>query len=233
MSQKLPSPAGRGWGRGSEAKPCLHFPAQETLTQPSPARGRAFQRRSVRPLGKSSVTSLKTPLPGGEGLGVGERGEASRPLPGAGNPHPTLPLSGESFSDLVAGDSEFFQDHGYDALGIGQHIIVPEANYPVAISLYRSRPHQVRRAVDMLSAIDLDRQPRRAAGKIDDEAANRQLPRKLNRQLLAAQARPQALFGFGRFPAQPLRNSREALFNYCSYALTQPSPAWGRAIMAV
>ena len=44
---------------------------------------------------------IKVPLPGGEGLGVGERGDSRASSLAGEHPHPTLPLKGEGLRYLV------------------------------------------------------------------------------------------------------------------------------------
>ena len=186
----------------------------------------------------SSILVLGAPLPGGEGLGVGERGAASRPGLGVGHPHPTLPLEGEGFE--VEGDSgvavprdvEFEHDRFDHAVGVAQHLIVPEPDHAIAVSLDLAGADVVGRIVGVLAAIDFDHQPGRTAGEVGDGVADLALPGELRPDLLAPKPRPQANLGFGRFATEPLREAGQSLSRHGLDAPTQPSPCRGRASLA-
>ena len=183
------------------------------------------------------IPNLASPLPGGEGLGVGERGAASRPGLGVEHPHPTLPLEGEGFE--VEGDSgvavpryvEFEHDRFDHAVGVAQHLIVPEPDHAIAVSLDLAGADVVGRIVGVLAAIDFDHQPGRAAGEVGDGVADLALPGELRPDLLAPKPRPQATLGFGRFATKLLREAGQAFSRHGLDTPTQPSPLRGRASM--
>ena len=148
----------------------------------------------------------------------------------------------------VCGKGEGFCDPQNRAIGVAQNIIVPEADDHVTVCFDQPRPRDVSLAIRVLPAIDFDHQFGAAAGKISDEATNRELASELNAQLFSPQSRPQSLGRFGRFAPQFLCYGRQA-FRYhwhtfaklslrwrgipCSigrFTPTQPSPLRGRAL---
>ena len=178
------------------------------------------------------VIGTRAPLPGGEGLGVGERGAASRPGLGVGHPHPTLPLEGEGLRGAVPRDVEFEHDRFDHAVGVAQDVVVPEADHAIAVSLDLAGADVVGGVVGVLAAVDFDHQPGRTAGEVGDGVADLALPGELRPDLLAPKPRPQANLGFGRFATKPLREAGQALFHQLADTPTPPSPCRGRASMA-
>jgi hypothetical protein len=85
-----------------------------------------------------------------------------------------------------------------------QHVIVPEAQHAIALSLqYLGTMLVVRERIEMLPAIQLDHQSRRHADEINDVASQQVLPPELvPGQLLPAQEVPQAPLGIGAVAVQ-------------------------------
>jgi hypothetical protein len=68
-------------------------------------------------------------------------------------------------------------DIGCDSLGMLQYIVIPIANHSISIPFQHRRSLRIiARLLRMLATIDLDRQLRLGAQKIDDVAVNRHLP---------------------------------------------------------
>src|SRR5690606_13488359 len=161
------------------------------------------------------------------------RAAGARPGSRAGDtPTQPSPERGRA-SGLVAGEGDLFGDADKDAVGILQHIVVPEADHAIAMRLDLAGADIVGRTVGMLAAIDLDRQLQSAAGEVGDGVSDLVLTSELNTHLACAQVRPKAPFGVGHLPPQPLRNRRQALSCHASDTPTQPSPERGRAYEAI
>src|SRR3954447_10336678 len=96
------------------------------------------------------------------------------------------PLRGRSGRGVGA---ERIKNRAENALGIRQHIVVPEPDDAIATRL---EPISARLAVlRVLSAIDLDDELRRRAEEIDDIRSERMLAAETKTfELLSAQARP-------------------------------------------
>ena len=180
----------------------------------------------------NSALGAGTPLPAGEGLGVGERAAGSRLPRGVGCPHPTLPRTGEGLRVAISGEGEFVQDRGQDAVGVLQDNVVPVPEHAVAVRFDDLGPRIVGGVIRVLPAIEFDCKPRGAAGEVHDEVADRTLAGELLAKLAPAQPRPQPLFRFGRIGAKLARDWREAFCHHRLYTPTQPSPARGRALIA-
>lgn len=177
-----------------------------------------------------SSRGLTAPLPSGEGSGVGERGEASRPAIGVAHPHPTLPLEVEGFSGSVSGEFDFDHQGCQDTVRVGKDIVVPVADYVVAVRLDHSGAGIVGAAVSMLAVIKFDDELETAASEIHDGVSNRKLAREFDAELFAAQPRPHSFFRFRRIFAQLARQRRQAFIAHTLYTPTQPSPSRGRAL---
>ena len=174
--------------------------------------------------------ALQTPLPVGEGPGVGERGNAARPAREVAHPLAIFPLKGDG--SVVSRDGDGFGNADKDALGVVQDIIVPEPDHRVAIRFDGPSADDIGHVFGVLAAINLDYQLCLATGEIGDKWANRKLARELNAQLLASKSRPQPFFRLGRLAPQHPRNRRQAFCCHTSYTPTQPSPCRGRATFA-
>ena len=134
---------------------------------------------------------------------------------------------------FVSCQRDLLREDFEDTFDVSQNFVVPEADYAVAMGFDKSGSLSVGSVLGMLSAIQLDREPQAATGKIGDETADRKLSRKLHTHLPSTQMRPQVPFRIGRIPAQPLRNRRQALSRHTSDTPTQPSPDRGRAFVAI
>jgi len=187
------------------------------------------------------VMGAAKPLPGGEGLGWGSEAQPRVSFADVEPPSPTLPRRGREKAQLaekvvlepivaVGVEGEFFGNAQHDAIGVFQHIVVPESNYAVTERLDHPRPVVVAGAVVVLATIDLDHKLRATAGEIDDGVADPEFPRELNAKLFRPQSRPQSLRRIGRLAPQSLRNRRQAFSRHASDTPTQPSPERGRAL---
>ena len=133
---------------------------------------------------------------------------------------------------------QLLQDDLLYARGIGENVVVPEANDPPSPPLEPRRPASVVVAVGMLSPIRLDDQAVLEAGEIDDEAPEGMLTAELVAlKPPPAQSAPQATLGVGHGDPQLARfalghdreNSTCAARPLTLPALTgraPPSPAW-------
>ena len=132
---------------------------------------------------------------------------------GGGNPSPTPSLEGRGFS-AIAGDFQFFKDSQQHAIGVLQHVVVPEADHAVAVGFDHAGSRFVDRTFIVLPAIKLNCDPGRATGEIDHEIADRKLSCELHStQLAGAQVRPQAPFRVGHIPPQFARDVGQS-FSY-------------------
>ena len=135
------------------------------------------------------------------------------------------------------------QDDILYALGIGENVVVPEANDPPSPPLEPRRPAPVVVAVGMLSAIRLDDQAVLEAGEIDDEGSEGMLTAELVAlEPPPAQSAPQPTLGLGHGDPQlacialghDRENSTCAVRSLTLPALVgraPPSPAWrGRGV---
>ncbi len=177
-------------------------------------------------------TSFYSPLPSGEGPGVGERGAASRPAIDAAHPHPTLPREGEGFSDAVSREVQFDHQGCQDTVCIGEDIVVPVADDMISVRFDHSGAGVVSAAVGVLTSIEFDNEFQPAAGEVHDCVSNRKLTREFDAKLFASQPRPHSFFRFRRIFAQLARQRRQAFIAHTLYNPTQPSPLRGRALIA-
>ena len=149
---------------------------------------------------------------------------AGSEIAGVVNPPPTPSLAGGGLG-FVAGEGDFFGDAGQDAVGVGEDVVVPEAEHAVAVGLDLARPVVIGRAVGMLAAVEFDRDPQRAASEVDDVASDGKLARELRRAKLAgAQARPQASFRIRHVPPQLACNAGQSLFSQRRTPIPNPFP---------
>jgi len=122
---------------------------------------------------------------------------------------------------------QLLQDDLLYAPGIGENVVVPEANDPPPPPLKPRRPAPVVVAVGMLSAIRLDDQAVLEAGKIDDEGPEGMLTAELVAlEPPPAQSAPQATLGVGHGDPQlacfALSHDRENS-TYVARPLTLPA----------
>jgi hypothetical protein len=91
----------------------------------------------------------------------------------------------------IAGDFQFLEDRGEDAVGVLQDVVVPESDHAPAMGLDDRGAGFIGRVFSMLTTVQFDGQADRTAGKIDNEIANRKLPGELDAvQLTGAQVMP-------------------------------------------
>ena len=147
-----------------------------------------------------------------------------RDLAGVVNPSPTPSLEGRGLS-AVAGEVQFFSDRGENAVGVLQDVVVPEADYAVAVGFDDFGAPVVGEIVGVLAAVELHRQPGGAAGEVDDEIANRVLADEFDAvQLTGAQVRPQSPFRVGHVAAQLARDGGQSLTYQRRTPIPNPFP---------
>lgn len=89
------------------------------------------------------------------------------------------------------------------AIHVRHDVVVPEPNHPPALRLYYPGAFNIGRFVGVLAAVELDRQPQRAAGEVHDMITYRILADEFCvAQLAGAEAGPEKFFGFGAVAAQ-------------------------------
>ena len=141
-------------------------------------------------------------------------------LSGLVNPSPTPSLEGRGLR-AVAGEVQFFDYRHEHAVGVLQHIVVPEADHPVAMRFDDCGARITSSVFNVLAAVEFHREPGGAAGEVDHEIADWQLARELcSVQLTGAQVRPQPPFRVGHVAAQFARDAGQSL----SYQGRTPIP---------
>src|SRR5579862_7662168 len=82
------------------------------------------------------------------------------------------------------------------AINVSEHLGVPEANHPVAALLdHPGTPGVLCHGVDMLSAVELDHEPRPGACEVHNEVPDWELPPKAEvLESSGSKTRPQLLF---------------------------------------
>ena len=125
-------------------------------------------------------------------------------------------------------------DHRQHAVHVAQHVVVPEADYPVAAGF---EPVGAQRTVlGMLPAIDLDDQLRLRTEEVDDIGTDRLLATEPGSvDLLAAQMGPQSPFGIGgvgaEMPGERGGHSQMLpAFYRPEHPPPQPSPSRGEGV---
>jgi len=111
-----------------------------------------------------------------------------------------------------------------DGLDIFHHLIVPEAQYPIATLCQEGRPPLIRFSLcGMLTAIELYNQTMLLATKVGNAAADRMLAAKLGAaELSCSEPRPEPPLGFGLLAAQSA--SAVPKFGGLCLHLLSPSP---------
>lgn len=148
------------------------------------------------------------------------------------NPSPTPSLEGRGFASVngrdlsgVAGDFQFFEDRCQDAVGVLQHVVVPEADHAVAVGFDHPGARFVSGAVAVLPAVELDSDARQTTGEVDHIVTNRQLPSELESvQLAGAQVRPQVPFGVGHVIAQLASDAGQSFLYQGRTPIPNPFP---------
>lgn len=131
---------------------------------------------------------------------------------GVVNPSPDPFPSGKG--SLVSRNRNLLRNHLQHPVDISQHLVVPEADHPVAVSFDDAGAVGVGGALRVLPAVEFDGEAQTAAGEVGDEIADGKLPRELRAlEATGAQVQPQALFRFGCVITKVARNLCEAIFN--------------------
>ncbi len=167
-----------------------------------------FKRTNISPILIPGAGSTPSPRRG-EGWGEGARRSA-------------LLWSVSSEEDLVP-------DRLQHAVGVGEHVVVPEPQDTVAVILDDRRPRSV--PLDaVLPAVELDRQLSRAAGEVGDEIVDLELTDELLAfEPSAAEVVPQAALRLGLGCAQLAGDRRQAVSSQLSTPSPNPLPAGERA----
>ena len=159
----------------------------------------------------------------GEGWGEGAR--TRRLSAGAEPPHPALSPRGRGLVGAVAGEEKLRSDRLEHPLRIGEHVVVPEAKDAVAVFLDDRGSGGVASGV-VLPAVQLDRQPGRAAGEIRHIGVDLELADELfGYEPTAAKMMPEALFGVGLVAAEFARDRSQAFSSQLSSPSPNPLPA--------
>ena len=160
------------------------------------------------------------------GEGWGEGALTRRVITGAAPPHPALSPTGRGFRKraglfgAVAGQEEFLPDRLKDSIGVREHIVVPEAQHPIAVFVDDGGSRRILGGL-VLSAVELDRQPGGAAGEVGDEIVDLELADELLAfKPAAAEVMPETRLSVGLVRSQLARDRRQAL----PAQLSTPSP---------
>ena len=168
----------------------------------------------------------------------GERwGEGARPrriTADAAHPHPALSLQGEGCPLLgpIAGDEELLADLFEDGLGAPEHIVVPEPQDAVAVTLDDFCSGGVPLGV-VLTTVQFDREARGAAGEVGDVAVDLELTNELLAfEAARAEMVPEAFLGFRLVAAEPSRDRSKAPDSHRRTPSPNPLPHGERAMQA-
>ena len=131
---------------------------------------------------------------------------------------------GMGSSVLVSGDFDFFHDRFQHAVGVFEDGVVPEADDAVAVGFDGSGASGVVGAVGVLTAIAFDREPKAAAGEIDDVVADRELPREFRSERPGSQVQPEAALRVGHVASQFARDAGQSLFSHRGIPIPNPFP---------
>ena len=130
----------------------------------------------------------------------------------------------------VSRDQEFLADCFEHAVGIGEHIIVPEAKDAIAVLLDDRGSRRIARHV-VLPAVQFDRQAGSSAGKVGDIGVDLELANELLAlELSTAKVMPEALFRIRLVRPQLARDRSQAFPSQLSTPSPNPLPAGERAI---
>ena len=123
---------------------------------------------------------------------------------------------------------KFLVDRFENAVGVGKHIAVPEAQYPIAVFLDNRGASSVAHGI-MLPPVQLDCQPWSAAREVGDIGVDLQLADELLAfEVAAAEVGPEPLFGVGLIDAEFARDRSQALPSQLSTPSPNPLPAGER-----
>jgi len=132
----------------------------------------------------------------------------------------------------IACEQNFSADHFEHAVGVGKHVVVPEAQHAVAERFNHFGSRCVSFA-PMLTSIQLDSEARIATGEICDVRADRDLTDEFGTfELARSEVTPKALLGIRAVSAELPRNSRQALTRHGRTPSPNPLPAGERALLA-
>ena len=114
-------------------------------------------------------------------------------------------------------------------VGVGKHVVVPEAQHAIAVCLDDRSAGGIVRGI-MLPAVQLNRQPCGAAGEIGDIAVDLQLSDEpLPFEAAGAKTGPKAFLSIGLVGAQLAGDRSQALPSHLSTPSPNPLPAGERA----
>ena len=126
-------------------------------------------------------------------------------------------LQGEGLA--VAGDLDFLADDFQYAVGVAEHIVVPETDDAEAVGFDQSGAFDVVEVVGMLAAIEFDDEAQAATGEVGDIRADGILENEFRiLDLTVADALPQAFFRFGAVAAKGAGDARQ----FCQDKLPLP-----------
>ena len=129
----------------------------------------------------------------------------------------------------IASQQKFLPDRLQYAFGVGEHFVVPEAQYAIAVFLDYLRPRRIARRV-LLSTVQLDCQPGRAAGKVSDIGIDLQLADELLPfEPARPEVEPKTLFSIRLVGAQSACDRSQAFLSQLSTPSPNPLPAGERA----
>lgn len=112
---------------------------------------------------------------------------------------------------MVAGDQDFLADGFQNAVGVAEHIVVPETDDAVAMGFDQFGAFDIGGIIGMLAAIEFDDEAQAATGEIGDVWADGVLEDELCAfDLPVADALPQPFFGFGAIAPQRAGDARQS-----------------------
>ena len=125
--------------------------------------------------------------------------------------HPPLTPPSREGDSGVSCESYFFGDDVQNAFGVGENVVVPEADHAIAVGFDDFRSSGIGGAFSVLPTVEFDCDTQGTAGEVDDEVADLMLPGEFYAaKLLGAKARPQAFLGIGRVVAQVSREAGQS-----------------------
>ena len=125
---------------------------------------------------------------------------------------------------FVSGKGDFFRDGLQHAVGVFEDVVVPEADYPVAVGFDAGGSRRVRLGA-MLAAVAFDGQAQASTGEVDDMLADRKLSGEFYAtELAGAQMRPKAALRIGHVAAQLARYAGQSFFRQTCTPIPNPFP---------
>lgn len=145
----------------------------------------------------------------------------------AGFVHPSpdpFPQGKGGSAALVSGEGDFFCDGLEHAVGVLDYVVVPEADYLVAVGFDAGGSSSVGLG-RMLTTVAFDREAQAAAGEVDHVVPDRKLPGEFDpAKLTGAQMRPQAAFRISHVVAQLARYAGQSFFRQTCTPIPNPFP---------